>query len=298
MQAQDVLPLPRHYRPREIFEFHGRDRQAYVEQVDAAAGVLRKGVLWQGVPACLTLHLEARQVTVTLDVDGSVPVEPAALRALVCRLLALEQPVEAFEARFRTHPQLGPLLVRRAGLRVPQAATPFEALTWAITSQQISTMAAIALRRKLIEVTGLRHSGGLWCYPDAGCLSRCDTTMLRCAGFSQNKAHTLLAVSEMAAAGRLPLVSRVHSLPEIREIGEALVAVRGIGQWTVNYALLRGFGWMDASLHGDVAVRRGLQSLWGNPEPVSEQQAQTWLEEFRPWRSLVAAHLWAMQMEP
>ncbi len=65
------------------------------------------------------------------------------------------------------------------------------------------------------------------------------------------------------------------------------------GHWTINYVLLRGFGWLDALLHGDIAVRRGLQKLLASPNKMSEKQVQQWLEQFSPWRALVAVHLWA-----
>lgn len=94
--------------------------------------------------------------------------------------------------------------------------------------------------------------------------------------------------------GRLPLDDWMRTLP-VEEIRTQLEALHGIGPWTVNYALLRGFGWLDGSLHGDAAVRRGLQALLGQPEQVSEAQARAWLAEFSPWRALVGAHLWAMQ---
>jgi DNA-3-methyladenine glycosylase II len=83
----------------------------------------------------------------------------------------------------------------------------------------------------------------------------------------------------------------------IAEMEEKLLLVSGIGPWTVNYALLRGFGWLDGSLHGDVAVRRGLQTLRNDAEKVTADEAERWLAEFSPWRALVAAHLWAMQMD-
>ena len=114
---------------------------------------------------------------------------------MVRRMLGLTQRVEEFEQVYRAHPQLGALIARHPGLRVPLTATPFEALTWAITGQQISVRAAIALRRKLIEVTGLKHSGGLSCYPDAGRLVRLTEHDLHQAGFSQAKARTLIALS-------------------------------------------------------------------------------------------------------
>ena len=71
-----------------------------------------------------------------------------------------------------------------------------------------------------------------------------------------------------------------------------LSAIKGIGPWTVHYALLRGFGWLDGSLHGDVAVRNALARLLDVPS-VSQREAEQWLGAFSPWRALVAAHLWA-----
>jgi DNA-3-methyladenine glycosylase II len=80
----------------------------------------------------------------------------------------------------------------------------------------------------------------------------------------------------------------------VEEVRESLLRLRGIGPWTVNYALLRGFGWLDGSLHGDVAVRRKLQRLLGASASMSEADTQSWLAQFSPWRALVAAHLWAL----
>ena len=87
----------------------------------------------------------------------------------------------------------------------------------------------------------------------------------------------------------------VSSLVEV--IREKLSAVRGIGPWTINYALLRGFGWLDGSLHGDAAVRRNLQRLLHGSEEqkLGEEEARRWLAQFSPWRALVAAHLWASE---
>jgi DNA-3-methyladenine glycosylase II len=92
----------------------------------------------------------------------------------------------------------------------------------------------------------------------------------------------------------LPLDTWADTCPA-DEIRARLLAVRGIGPWTVNYTLLRGFGWPDGSLHGDVAVRRGLQLLLGRDDKINAAEAEDWLAEFSPWRALVAAHLWALK---
>lgn len=290
-----TLPLPSDFRANDILEFHSRDSQQIAEQV--ADQHLKKGLIWASRPACITIRFAATHVEAELAIDGP-DIEPdRSLEALMRRMLGLTQAVEVFEQTYRTHPQLGPLIVRHPGLRIPLSATPFEALTWAVTGQQISVDAATALRRKLIQAAGVMHSSGLGCYPDAERIAALSLEDLRHAGFSQTKAWTLQTLSRMVLGDELPLESWITDMPSADLICEQLLSVKGIGPWTVNYALLRGFGWLDGSLHGDAAVRRGLQTLLQSPEKISEDQARQWLAEFSPWRALIAAHLWALNRE-
>lgn len=287
------IALPPDFRSREILAFHARDPQAISERV--AADTLDKGLFWEGHPACLSIAFTQGNARIRLAADGKAA-DAAALERMARRMLGLTQNIAACETALRDHPLLGPVMAKRPGLRVPVAATPFEALTWAITGQQISVGAAVSIRRKLILAAGERHSSGLWCYPDAARVARLDETGLRALGFSQGKARTLLALSAAVLSGEAPLDDWAMT-PDGETIRAALVGIRGIGPWTASYALLRGYGFLDGSLHGDVAVRRNLQILLGRETKLGEAEAEAWLAQFTPWRALVAAHLWAMQTD-
>ena len=155
-----AIALPASFRPADILAFHRRDPQEISERVTAT--VLQKGMLWQDMPACLSISFLPGRADAELAVDGARALERTAdFEAMVRRMLGLNQAIQAFEQGYRDHAQVGPLIVRQSGLRVPVTATPFEALTWAVTGQQISLGAAVSLRRKLIVAIGLRHSGGL-----------------------------------------------------------------------------------------------------------------------------------------
>ena len=287
------IRLPADFRPDDILSFHRRDAQEVAEQVSDTG--LQKGIVWRGMPACLHIKFSSSKADAMLSVDGRLPGDSrSAFEAMILRMLGLTQGVAEFETHFRDHPQLGHLIARQRGLRVAVAATPFEALTWAVTGQQISVSAAVSIRRKLVSAANVRHSGGLLCYPDARQIIGLSEATLRKAGFSATKAGTLRELAHRVADDRLPLDAWTRTLP-IDEMRERLEAVRGIGPWTVNYALLRGFGWLDGSLHGDAAVRRGLQALLDSPEKPGAEETEEWLAVFSPWRALVAAHIWAAQ---
>ncbi len=295
MTATVTILLPTGFRADDVRALHGRDAEALSER--ATANGFAKGIAWDGAPALLTLDFDPTAVTAHLAVDGDAGADAAKrLEAMARRMLGLTQKVEAFEALHGAHPLLGPLIARRPGLRVPLAATPFEALMWAVIGQMISVEAATAIRRKVVRAGGLRHSSGLACQPDAAALAAQPEEALRAAGLSRAKAATLKALAERLAEGP-PLPEAWADEPPAEEIRARLSGIRGIGPWTVGYALLRGFGWLDGSLHGDVAVRRNLQLLLKREDKLTEAETEAWLAPFSPWRALVAAHLWALRRD-
>ncbi len=314
LRIEQSLALPAGYRMAEFWGFHRRDAQQVSEcsHGDGDATVLHKGLVWRGLPALLTLRVPAlaladgSAVQACWRLQGGAALRPQALEAdlaaMLRRMFGIAQDVGGLERRFAAHAQLGPLLARQRGLHVPAACTPWEALSWAVTGQQISVAAAVSLRRRLILAVdcsmALPGQGGqpprrLWCTPEPAQVAALDVAALRAAGFSQAKAQTLRLLAQAVQAGELPLQEwAARPAVPAQEISERLLAVKGIGPWTVNYTLLRGYGHLDGPLHGDVAVRRALARLL-QVQDMDAKQAERWLREFAPWRALVAAHLWA-----
>lgn len=287
------IALPSDFRLPDFIEFHSRDVSGIAERTSANS--LEKGILWSGLPARIRLNFENHIVIAELSLDGAMPAQSESkFESLVFNMLGLNQSTSRFEANFEFHPHIGKLIAEQHGLRVPQSVSLFEALTWAITGQQISLSAAISIRRKLIQHVGIIHSSGIACYPDATQIALISEDDFRFLGFSKSKATTLVNISRMVTVGTLSLDEWNANKP-IEEITQTLLNIKGIGRWTVNYTLLRGLGWLDGSLHGDAAVRNKLSLLLNSHNEISEKETSIWLEQFSPWRALVAAHLWAMK---
>ena len=311
IECQQSLPQP--YRWQEFLAFHGRDVQQRSELLQAAEQRLFKALIWRGQPALLVLEWSQEKVQARLHVPDAVVQDMASsqqkLQAMLQRMLGLAYPPRALLQAHGSHPELGPLLARQAGLHVPASPTSFEALSWAIMGQQISVAVAVSLRRKLIEAAGLPlheqtqklqpEAAHLLAYPDAVQVLMLDVEQLRALSFSQAKAQTLLSVARAVVDGELPLDGWAQQSAQgqwnaqaVEDLTQRLLAIKGIGPWTVNYCLLRGYGWPDGSLHGDVAVRRAIGLLQQKEKPDA-QATRIWLDQFQPFRALVAAHLWA-----
>ena len=283
-----ILTLPPGYRVDEVLAFHARDAEGVAEQVSGRT--LRKAVLLDGVPVLFDVAVLDTEARCRIEADGELDAATG-LRAeeALRSMLALRIDPAPFADFVRDDACFAPLVARQPGLRIVQSATVFEALTWAIIGQQINLPFAISLRRTFIGQAGRVHSSGLWCYPEAGDVARLGLDVLTSRKFSRAKAETLLRVARMVADGELDL--RLDDDPQAS--AAKLLAVKGIGPWTVNYTLLRGYGYADCSLEGDVAVRSAIGRLLGMAEKPSIAQAQTWLAAYAPHRTMAAAYLWA-----
>ena len=284
------LPLPTGYRRSDVLTFHGRDAEGVAEQVTPDG--LRKGILHDGVPVLLDVAFTEPQAICRADIDGGVTEGmAAALHGVLKNILGLRIAPEPFAQLVAGDPLMGPLTRANGSLRIVQSATPFEALTWAIIGQQINLPFAIALRRTFILQAGRRHSGGLWCYPEARDVARLAPEELTSRKFSRAKAETLLRLAALVDDGALSL--ELPASGEVTAVSQALLNVKGIGPWTVNYALLRGYGYADCSLHGDVAIRAALQKLLKEDSKPDMARTEQWLRQYAPHRTMAAAHLWA-----
>lgn len=317
------LTLPSDFCVADVLAFHGRDAEAVSERVYTATKGLSdtafeqgvdKALLWDGLPACLCIRFSANALpTNTAHVILNVDTEEGELSAACHKLwlsrlallsghiLGLHQDLDNFEKHIAGHKELASLVGRNKGLRVPLSVSPFEALCWAVTGQQISVSAAVSIRRRFIQLLGIPHSSGLLCHPNIAAVASANVDQLRSVGLSLGKASCLIALASAIQNETLDLPppdsgARVNAV-SAEVIRTSLLSIRGIGPWTVNYALLRGFGYLDGSLHGDVAVRRSLQTLLGREQKISADETEQWLAQFSPWRALVAAHLWAMQSD-
>ncbi len=285
-----TLDLPANYRLHDVLAFHSRDTESVAEEVGAAR--LRKGMLLDGVPVVLDIGLAPTSASCKVDADGKLPkAAQQRVREAALSILGLRIDPEPFCAFAANDDMFGPLTLAQPGLRIVQSATVFEALTWAIIGQQINLSFAISLRRTFILQAGRQHSSGLWCYPEAADAAKLGIDDLTSRKFSRAKAETLLRLANLVASGELRLdVSPTNS---IEQISAALLAVKGIGPWTVNYGLLRGYGYADCSLHGDVAIRAALQQLLGEDVKPDMPRTEQILARYAPHRTMAAAHLWA-----
>jgi AraC family transcriptional regulator of adaptative response / DNA-3-methyladenine glycosylase II len=283
------IALPASYPTTLALEYLGRDAKSLTMRV--AGGSLATGVRLGGAPAVLRAEISPGAVHATIEASGPLPVDAAArAHAHLLRLLGLHRDPGPFERRIAASPRLAPLIAGRQGLRIPQIPDPFDALTWAIVGQQITLPFAFALRERLVRRAGTPAGSGLYAPPTAEAVSNLDAAELTVDQLSHRKAEYLTGVARLVAAGELAL-DRLAAGSAVHMESE-LLAVRGLGPWSVHYLMMRSCGFEDCLPVGDAGLVRGLERFFDLPTRPGPKETRELMQPFSPYRSWATFHLW------
>ena len=125
-----------------------------------------------------------------------------------------------------------------------------------ITAQQVSLIAASAIRGRFIERLGVQ-AGEAYAFPTRARVAGSDEAELVELGFSRRKAEYVIGL----ARDDLDLEG-LHLLPD-DEVRARLVAVRGLGPWTAEWFLGRHLARPRAWPVGDLALRKAVDLFYG-----------------------------------
>ena len=254
------------------------------EVTDPVAGTHRR--LLPGAAGPLAVTVGPGDAELTVRVDGDVTeTDVTDLTRRLRHWLDLELDPVTLVRRLGGDPVLGPLIAERPGLRRIRYPESFEAAISTVLGQQVSLAAARTFAGRLVAAYGEPGPGGLTAFPAPAGVAAADLEELRAAvGITGSRARTVLALAELfAGSGDWPV-------PLPRELWDeraaTLLALPGIGAWTVAYLRMRLFGDPDAVPVGDLVLRRALGV-------AKDREVPTAMARWRPERSYAVFQLWA-----
>jgi AraC family transcriptional regulator of adaptative response / DNA-3-methyladenine glycosylase II len=291
------IALPENYPLGYLRRALGRDPQSLTERFenDRYTSAIQLG----DGPAILTLELTEREARVTVapvpalsstaSPSGAAARTAVETHGLVVGLLGLDQDAAAF-ARLARKLGLARLVAGRPELRISQTPSVFDGLIWSIIGQQINFAFACVLKRRLIERAGVKLPNGLYAPPTPAAVAALEPADLLPLQFSRSKADYVISTARRVAAGELKL-DALREMSATR-VERTLLAVRGLGPWSVNYIMMRALGFPDCVPLGDTGVTSGLEAALKLDERPDLDATRRLMSVFSPYRSLATAHLW------
>jgi AraC family transcriptional regulator of adaptative response / DNA-3-methyladenine glycosylase II len=260
-----------HRSPYAVEEMLGWQRLHLVPGIEEIDGAAYRRVLPTGAVVSLTVGPNATLLSTRVDDVRTLTDTVTRCR----RLLDADADPLAVDAALAEDPALAPLVAARPGLRVPGVVDGFELVVRTVLGQQVSVKAAHTFTARIVSAYGKPLDA-----PDGGLIARFPTaeTLADASydgiGITGSRVRTLRAVAHAHASGDLVL----DGSADRDETRARLLALPGIGAWTVEYVAMRGLGDPDGFPATDLVLRRRIAEL----DP----------DRWRPWRAYAAMHLW------
>ena len=159
----------------------------------------------------------------------------------------------------------------------------FERLCISIINQQLSTASAAAVKGRVFELLGDDVT------PET--VLAADETALRDAGLSGMKVEYMWNAARAFQQTDLSREGLAEHTNE--EVVDLLTEIKGVGAWTARMYLLFVLEREDILPLGDLAVRNGIEALYGNGAEMSRADMREVAEEWRPYRSVATKYIWA-----
>jgi DNA-3-methyladenine glycosylase II len=184
-------------------------------------------------------------------------------------------------------PVLGRVVAQVGALRLKPVKDrePYEALLRAIAHQQVHGKAAEAMLNRLIALVP-HHP-----FPPPEAVLALPEGALRSCGFSGAKQAAILDIAHKSASGWVPTRRAASRLSDAALI-ERLVALRGVGRWTVEMLLIFTLGRTDILPVDDFGVREGYRLAAGLEAQPKPKELAAIGEAWAPWRSAASWYLW------
>ncbi len=274
------------YRPpydvAGVVRFFAARQVAGVETVDPAVNGLRRTLAWDHQGRRMAGWLAGRFLPDRNEVELILsPSLAPALGSVVQRLrqgLDLDADPMAVDAALRSLP--GP-----PGVRVPNGMDGWEIAVRVILGQQVTVAAARTLTARLVDrfgepmVTPFTDLTRL--FPSAVRLAQAGIDEIAALGIVRQRAGALQALAREVAGGRIEL----HRGAPLARTLDALRALPGVGEWTVQLVAMRALAWPDAFPATDIGV---MNALGTRDAALVATRAEAW----RPWRSYAVMRLW------
>jgi DNA-3-methyladenine glycosylase II len=260
-------------------------------------GVWRRVLVLGGKPVAI----EARQTragarprieVVAHATSRARPVREA-VAAAVTRMLGLDRDLEPFYRMAQRDRALAAMAERGRGMKPPRFASIFEAFANAVACQLVSLSAGMHVLNRVSEAYGAAadfDGGAMRSFARPARLVRASEDDLRALGLSRSKGCYLIDLARAALNARDPDFASLGALNDA-DAAVRMCAMRGVGRWTAEYVLLRGFGRLNVFPGDDVGGQNHLRTWLGIEARLDHARVRRLLERWHPYEGLIYLHL-------
>ena len=186
------------------------------------------------------------------------------------------------------------LVERYKGLRIVKMNDMFETICWAIIGQQINLKFAYTLKKRLVENYGekiIYEEEEYFLFPIFKVISKLEIKDLKQLQFTTKKAEYIIGLAKLFNHGDIKK-EKLALETDYEKLRKLLTEVRGVGNWTADYTILKCFNINDAFPIADVGIHNAIKGILGLPEKPTINEIERLSLNWAGWQSYATFYLW------
>jgi DNA-3-methyladenine glycosylase II len=289
--VRDFIEIPNDYRFDLNLEFLTRSAKEILHVVED--GHVFKAVSAENGPVIFRLTPLEKNIEIGYLKTAPRKSERQTVIDYVREWLDLQTDLTPFYAMAAKDPLLKAPAKKFRGYRIVGMPDLFEALCWAIIGQQINLGFAYTLKQRFVEKFGeyIDYNGKkLYLFPRPEVVATLRDEQLLPLQFSRQKSKYVQLIAE---AFRDNVISKeyIRSLP-FHEARQKLMAIKGVGNWTANYALMKTFRYPEAFPLEDAGLHNAIKHLKKLPQKPTLEQVKRIFNKYKGWEAYATLYLW------
>ena len=205
----------------------------------------------------------------------------------------LDTDLKPFYAMASKDRLLKDLIKKYHGYRIVGQPDLFESLVWAVLGQQINVQFAYTLKQRFVEKFGsklLFRNDEYFLFPAPETVALLTDEHLLPLQFSRQKSKYTVLIAE-AFASRLISKEKLRGLSLI-QAKELLMKIKGVGNWTANYALMKTFRYPDAFPLEDAGIHNAIKNLKKLDRKPTLDEVKKIVAKYKGWEAYATLYLW------
>ncbi|MEQ8424487.1 MAG: DNA-3-methyladenine glycosylase [Cyclobacteriaceae bacterium] len=216
----------------------------------------------------------------------------AEVKQYIIEWFDLDKDLKPFYELAANDPFLSDLVKKHYGYRIVGQPDLYESLIWAVLGQQINLNFAYTLKQQFVREYGkklLFEGNEYFLFPEASIVSQLDLEDLLKIQFSRQKSRYTIGISEAFVSGDISK-EKLAGL-SLEKAKEKLMKIKGIGNWTANYALMKTFRYPDAFPLEDAGLHNALRTfLQLDRKPTLDEIKKVFLN-YKGWEAYATLYL-------
>lgn len=205
----------------------------------------------------------------------------------------LETDLGPFYAMAEKDKLLKDITAKFHGYRIIGQPDLFESLVWAVLGQQINLSFAYSLKQRFVQTFGERlalHDREYFLFPSPETVAVIKAEELLALQFSTQKSKYTVNIAEAFCDGTLSK-EKIRQLP-LEEAKHQLMKIKGIGNWTANYALMKTFRYPEAFPLEDAGLHNAIKNLKKRDRKPTVDEVKKLFRKYKGWEAYATLYLW------